>query len=105
MPSFSKAMQKANGKLFPFGFIHLLKAKKKCTDAIFYLIGVHPDYQKKGVNAIVFAEFHKTFLEKGVVNCIRTPELASNKAVAALWKNFDPTIYKKRWTFTKTLTD
>jgi len=104
MPSFSRALQKANGKLFPFGIFHLLHARKQNKDAILYLIGVHPFYQNKGITAIVFDDFYKVYKKRGVVNCIRTPELASNKAVAALWKNFDPVIYKRRSTFSKPLT-
>lgn len=103
MPSFSEALQKANGKLLPFGFYHLLKARKKSKDIIFYLIGVHPAYQNKGVTSIIFEEFYKTFKERGVENCYRTPELATNTAIAALWKNFDPKIRKKRCTFRKNI--
>jgi len=99
MPSFSKAMQKANGRLFPFGFLHLLKAKKKSKDVIFYLIGIHPEYQNKGVTAIVFDEYFKTFKKRGVETCIRTPELEENHAIHNLWKNFDPIIHKRRRTY------
>jgi hypothetical protein len=56
MPSFSEALQKAKGKLFPFGFYHLLKARKDSKDVVFYLIGVAPEYQNKGVTAIIFDE-------------------------------------------------
>lgn len=103
MPSFSEALQKAKGKLFPFGIFHLLKAKKESKDALFYLIGVHPDYQNKGIHALIFLEYQKTFEKRGIINCIRTPELASNKAIAAVWKNFNPITYKKRCTFKKDL--
>ncbi len=103
MPSFSKALQKANGKLFPFGFYHLLQARKHSKDVVFYLIGVHPDYQNKGVTAILFQEYYKTFTEKGIENCIRTPELADNVAIQLLWKNFDPKIICRRKTFRKEL--
>jgi hypothetical protein len=103
MPSFSKALQKANGKLFPFGFLHLLNARKNSKDVVFYLIGVHPDYQNKGVTAILFKEYHKTFSEKGIENCIRTPELADNTAIHLLWKNFHPVIHCRRKTFRKEL--
>lgn len=103
MPSFSTALQKAKGKLFPFGIFHLLKAKKHSKDVIFYLIGVHPDYQNKGVTAIVFNEYYKTFKEKGIVNCIRTPELEENTAIRQIWKNFDPVIHKRRRTYRKNL--
>ncbi|NLP56694.1 GTP cyclohydrolase [Lutibacter sp. B1] len=103
MPSFSKALQKANGKLFPFGIFHLLKAKKNSKDIIFYLIGVHPNYHNKGVTAILFEDFYNTFKNKGIENCIRTPELADNTAIAAIWKNFNPVTHKKRCTYRKNI--
>lgn len=103
MPSFSEALQKSKGKLFPFGFLHLLKAKKQSKDMIFYLIGVHPDYQNKAVTAIIFNEYYHTFKEKGVVNCFRTPELADNLAIHNLWKHFNPVVHKRRCTFLKNL--
>ena len=103
MPSFSEALQKAKGKLFPFGIYHLLKAKKHSKDVTFYLIGVHPEYQNKGVTAVIFSEYHKTFSKKGIEYCYRTPELEDNVAIRQLWKHFDPQIYKRRKTFRKNL--
>lgn len=103
MPSFAKALQKAKGKLFPFGFLHFLKAQKKNDTALFYLIGILPEYQSKGVTAIIFNEYYKSFNKYGVKNCIRTPELASNIAIQKMWKNFDPEIYATRCTYTKNL--
>jgi len=99
MPSFSNALQKANGKLFPFGVFHLLKARKHSKEVTFYLIGVDPAYQNKGVTAIIFDEYTKTFAEKGIVDCIRTPELADNTAIHQIWKKFDPVTHKKRSTY------
>lgn len=103
MPSFSEALQKANGKLFPFGIFHLLNARKNSKDAIFYLIGIHPKYQNKGVTAVIFNEFHHTFKKRGVVNCIRTPELEDNLAIQQLWKHFDPKVIKRRRTYVRDL--
>lgn len=103
MPSFSKALQKAKGRLFPFGFLHLLHAKKHSKDVIFYLIGILPEYQNKGITAIIFNEYYHTFKEKGIVNCIRTPELEENVAIRQMWKHFDPVIYKRRCTYRKAL--
>jgi hypothetical protein len=103
MPSFSRALQKANGKLFPFGFYHLLKAKKESKEVLFYLIGVDPYYQNKGVTAIIFNECYNTFTEKGILNCIRTPELEDNLAVQNLWKHFDPVVFRRRRTYRKEL--
>ena len=103
LPSFSEALQKAKGRLFPFGAYHLLKAKKNSKDVIFYLIGVHPNYQNKGVHAIIFNSYYEAFTKMGIKNCIRTPELADNIAIQQIWKNFDPKICKRRRTYRKNL--
>ncbi len=103
MPSFSEALQKANGKLFPFGLYHLLKARKHSKDVIFYLIGIQPAYQNKGVTAVIFNEYSKTFREKKIEMCYRTPELADNTAIQQIWKHFDPVVYKRRRTYRKSL--
>ncbi|MDX1278761.1 GTP cyclohydrolase [Oceanihabitans sediminis] len=103
MPSFSKALQEINGKLFPFGFLKLLKAKKESKDVIFYLIGILPEYQNKGITAVIFSEYYKTFAAKGIQNCIRTPELANNHAIQKIWKHFDPKVIKRRKTYRKEL--
>ena len=103
MPAFSKALQKMNGKLFPFGFRHILDAKKNSKDVIFYLIGIHPDYQNKGVHAVIFNEYYNTFTEKGIQTCYRTPELEDNEAIRKIWKHFEPVVYRRRKTFRKNL--
>ena len=101
MPSFSKALKKMNGKMFPFGFRHLLKARKKNDTASFYLIGIHPDYQSKGVTAIIFKEMIATFHKHGITKVETNPELEENKAIQALWKNYDHQLHKRRQTFRK----
>lgn len=103
MPSFSKALQKANGRLFPFGFLHLLKAKYFNDEVCFYLIGVHPAYQGKGVHAIIFNEYYNTVKAKGVKTLIRTPELEENTAIANIWKDFQPVTHQRRRTYRKDL--
>ena len=99
MPSFSKALQKAKGKLLPFGLFHLLNARRNSKDVTFYLIGVAPEYQNKGVFAIIFKQYCETFSKKGIVNCIRTPELEDNTAIHQIWKDFNPTTHKRRRTY------
>lgn len=103
MPGFAQALKKANGKLFPFGFYHLLQARKHSKEVVFYLIGVTPEYQSKGVTAIIFDEYYKICQEKGIETCIRTPELEENHAIHNLWKNFNSKITKRRRTYMKTL--
>ena len=103
MPSFTKALKKANGKMFPFGLLFLLKALYFNSRASFYLIGVHPKYQNKGVTAIVFNEMQKTFNKNGY-NIVETnPELEENSSIQNLWKNYEHRLHKKRLTITKKL--
>ncbi len=103
MPSFANALRKANGKLFPFGFTHILNAKKNSKDVIFYLIGVSPEYQNKGVTSIIFDEYYKVFTEKGIKTCYRTPELEDNAPIHLIWKHFDPQVFRRRKTYRKDL--
>lgn len=103
MPSFSKALKKANGKLFPFGWYHLLQAQKKNDTAAFYLIGIDPQYQGKGVTALIFQEMGDLFASKGIRQTETNPELIENTAVQQLWKDYDPVQHKERSTFRKNI--
>lgn len=99
LPSFSKALQRSKGSLFPFGFLHFLWAKARPKVMEFYLIGIAPEYQVKGVPAILFREYYEIFSALGVEKCILTPELEDNYAVQNLWKNFKPVVFAKRNTY------
>lgn len=103
MPAFAKALQKTKGRLFPFGFKHILNAKNHSKDVIFYLIGIHPSYQNKGVHSVIFNEYYETFKSKGIQMCYRTPELEDNEAIHKIWKHFETRVYKRRKTFRKSL--
>ena len=99
MPSFAKALQKMNGKLFPFGFLNLLWAKRFNKNVTLYLIGIDPEYQKLGVTAIIFNAFIQTLKNKGIQICRRTPELTDNISIDKIWKNFNPKLIKTRSTY------
>ena len=103
MPSFSQALQKAKGHLYPFGIFHLLWARKYSKRASFYLIGIRPDYQNKGVTAIIFNEMQKTFNKYGIKKVETNPELEENQAIQKLWKNYNHREHKRRATFYKPL--
>jgi ribosomal protein S18 acetylase RimI-like enzyme len=103
MPSFSKALKKANGSLFPFGWYHLLQAQKKNNRASLYLIGIDPEYQGKGVTAIIFEQVQLLFNAKGIDKVETNPELIENTAVQQMWKDYNPVQHKQRSTFKKML--
>lgn len=96
MPSFAKALQKARGRLFPFGFRHLLKAQKKNDSGNLYLIGIDPKYQGKGITAIIFQNVMLNFNKRKIKYVETNPELEDNTAVRALWNDYDATLVK-RW--------
>ncbi|MCD6116978.1 GNAT family N-acetyltransferase [bacterium] len=101
MPSFSKALQKAKGRLFPFGFIHMLKAMKNNDVIDLYIIGVRPDMQGKGVNAIMFNEIMKIIINKKFVKAETNFELENNYKVQAQWKYFEKRQHKRRRCYIK----
>ena len=103
MPSYAKALQKMKGKLYPFGFFHLINARKYVKNVTLYLIGIHPDHQNKGVTAILFDSLLQNLKGKGIEDCHRTPELIENDAIDKIWKNFNPVLRKKRCTYRKAL--
>ncbi len=102
-PSLSKAFQKAKGKLFPFGFIHILKALKKTETIDLYLVAVRPDLQGKGVNSLIFNELIKIFINNKFIKAESNPELESNSKVQSQWKFFDRRQHKRRRCFIKKL--
>lgn len=103
MPSLSKAFQKAKGKMFPFGFLHILKALKKNDLVDLYLIAVRPDLQGKGVNTLLFKELIQTYIDHKIEKAETNIELESNNKVQAQWKFFDRRQHKRRRCFIKHL--
>jgi len=103
MPSFSKALKKINGKVNFIGLLRLLYAKNYNSKGSLYLIGVRPDFQNKGIIAIVFNELQKFYNKFGIKEVETNPELIENTAIQQLWKNFDNVQHKNRATFTKSI--
>jgi len=103
MPSLTRAMQKAGGRLFPLGFIHLLRALKKNDCADLYLIAVKPEYQGKGVNAVVINHINEVFIQHGIRKVESNPELEDNHRVQGQWKHFNARQHKRRRCYIKHL--
>ncbi|MEG1574217.1 MAG: N-acetyltransferase [Bacteroidales bacterium] len=102
IPSLAKALQKAKGKIFPFGWFHLLKALKAKNDiADLLLIAVRPDYQNKGVNALFFEKIFESFSRRGYKMVETNPELEDNNKIHQQWQYFNPIQHKRRRAFMK----
>lgn len=101
MPSLSEALQKAKGKLLPFGWFHLLKAlmwkRPRVLDLL--LVGVRPDYQGKGVNALLFTDLIPVYQQLGFEYAESNPELELNDKVQNQWQYFRTEQHKRRRCF------
>lgn len=95
-PSISSALQKSKGKLFPFGWRHLLKALKYNDVLDMYLIAVDPNTQGLGINGIMMYDILKNALKNGIKYAETGPELEDNKEVQTQWKNYQKEIIRKR---------
>lgn len=89
LPSLTKALQKCDGKLLPFGWYYILRALKSNEIVDMYLNGVKPEFLSKGVAAIYYNEIHKGFLKNNVKYVVTNPQLEDNKAAVLMWKNYD----------------
>jgi GNAT superfamily N-acetyltransferase len=103
MPSLSKAFQKCRGSLYPFGFIHVLRALKNNRKVDLYLTAVRPDLQNKGVNAILIHEINKVFIKNKVERVETNRELETNAKVQAQWKFYEHRQHKRRRCYKKDL--
>lgn len=103
VPSMSLAMQKANGHLFPFGIIHLMKARKHNDVADLFLTAVAKKYQNTGVAVVEFAEMQNALWENGIREMETTGVFEQNKEVINNWKSFEHRQHKRRRCFVKKL--
>jgi hypothetical protein len=101
MPSLNKALQKINGRIFPFGFISILKEMKKSRALDLYLTAVRSDLQNKGVNALLINQINQVCIKNGIKKVETNRELESNDKIQAQWKLYDARQHKRRRCYTK----
>ncbi len=102
IPNLSRALRRAKGSLWPTGIFHLMKAmygKNPIMD--FYLIGVIPEYQNKGVNALLFDDLIPIYQKNNIVYAESNPELETNMSVQMQWNYFERKHHKTRRVYIK----
>ncbi len=105
MPSMSRALQKSRGRFLPMGWWHLLKGLKGKNDRVdLLLVAVRPEYQAKGVSALLFVDLIPQYIRKGFKWAESNPELEGNSKVQNQWEAFNPTLHKRRRSYVKHLT-
>ena len=104
MPSLARALQRSHGRLLPFGWFHLLKAlffKRRSHILDLLLVAVKPEYQNKGVNALLFSDLIPVYQQLGFEYAESNPELELNGKVQAQWDYFKTEQHKRRRAFVK----
>lgn len=97
MPSMSEALRKARGKMFPFGWYHLLKAIRGKSDVVdLLLVAVKPEYQSKGVNAMIFCDLIPEYIRNGYKYAESNLELEGNDNVQKQWEYFERRQHRRR---------
>ena len=106
VPSLTRALQKCHrGRLFPFGWWHLLRAIKfhKTEVVDLLLIGVLPEYRSKGANSLVFADLIPRYVKYGFKWGETHVEMETNESVQSQWGPLDPIMHKKRRCYRKAI--
>jgi len=103
MPSLSRALQKANGHIFPFGWYHILRALKHPEGLDMYLIAVRKEFQSRGLIALLLTEINRNAIADGIKFAESSGELENNDAVQGLWNHFEKRQHKRRRVFIKQL--
>ena len=99
-PSISKALQKAKGKLFPFGWIHFLRAMNDLSLVDLMINGAAPEWQNKGVSAVYYQEMAVKAQRYGMMDSITNPQIETNSAVN-LWNSYERELYMRRRCYIK----
>lgn len=104
MPSMSRALQKSRGRLFPFGWWHLLKGLKGKNDRVdLLLVAVKPEFQNKGVNALLFQDLIPYYIRNGYKYAESNPEMETNAKVQGQWEYFSNRQHRRRRSYFKKL--
>lgn len=97
IPSFSKALQRSKGRLFPLGWYHILRAIKGRNDIVdLMLVAVKPEYQSRGVNALLFSKLIPIYVKNGYKYAESNLELEDNAAVQLQWQYFERRQHRRR---------
>lgn len=103
IPSLARALQKCGGKLFPFGWWHILRALKfhKTEVVDLLLVGVLPEYRQKGANALLFYDLIPHYQRLGFKWGETHVEMETNMKVQGQWQYLNREIHKRRRCYKK----
>ena len=106
LPSLTKALQKCRkGRLFPFGWVHILRALKQHKTNIvdLLLVGILPEYRAKGANALLFYDLIPRYQKYGFEWGETHVEMETNEKVQGQWQYLERECHKRRRCYKKTI--
>lgn len=103
MPSMSEAFYRSKGRIFPFGWYYILKALRHPKVLDMYLVAVKPEYQARGVVAILMNAIQQSAIEAGIEYAETNLELETNVEVQGIWKDYPKRQHKRRRAYIKDL--
>lgn len=96
LPSLSEAFKKAKGKVFPFGWYHILKGYKRYNTIDLMMVGSSPAWALKGLSAIYHAQLSSNFQKYKIAHAITNPQIDTNTAAIKVWESYDHEEFMRR---------
>lgn len=103
VPTLSEAVRKSHGRLFPFGFIRILRALKKNDTLEALVVGIKPEYQGKGASVLLLQYLHENCVKRGITKLIANPQLEDNVKVQTLFSGYETHEFMRRRSYTRDL--
>jgi len=103
LSSIVKEIIRCKGKITPKSIFRLLKLKKHPKTVEFALIAILPEYQNKGINAMIMNKIQKGLIKKGIKYAETNLELETNSSVISLWQGMDKEFVKRRRCYLKSI--
>ena len=95
IPCLSRAMQKAKGSMFPFGWYHVLKALRNYKNVDLMINGAAPKWQNTGISAVFHGVMSEQFKAAGSEWALANPQIETNLAVN-VWDRYESKLWLRR---------
>ena len=103
MPDMSLGIQKAKGKILPFGFLYMLAAARKTKQLNLLLGAIRPDYRGIGINVLLGKALIETAMKRKFEWMDSHLVLENNTLMCSEYRNLGGEVYKRYRVFKKQL--
>lgn len=95
LPSFSRALIRTRGKLFPFGWFFILMAYIRFNTVDLLLLGASPKWDNKGLSAVFHYKLSSYYKKKRLKRAITNPQIETNNALK-VWESYEHKPFMRR---------